>query len=158
MKKVIGLIFVVLMVALVACQQAPKIKLRTDAQPIQNRFVNLSGIEKVYWVTNLDDDKGRILPIMLDYSITGFAFLSEESMNGIEEDYAWEEFDFTINGRDFEFPEDVQDIKGEVAELNIDNKWSINGDFTEYLLPEFIYGTILVDFENRLMYYHIFTT
>jgi|GEM_PF-6866873 hypothetical protein len=157
MKKVVGLMLVVFMVALVACQQAPKIKLRTDTQPIQNRFVNLSGIEKVYWVTNLDDDHGRVLPIVLDYHITGFAFLSEETVSEMREDYAWEEFDFTIKGIDFEFGEDVQNIKGEVAELNLDSKWSINEDFTEYLLPEFMYGTVLVDFENKLMYYHIYT-
>ena len=150
MRKIIIIFIAIILLMVTACQQTKKNEVYTDIETIQHYFENFSGIERVYWITGDRGEDLRLLP-SIDYWVKGFAFISEEATSELEKDYVWD-------SSSFEETEEVKNIRNEILELKLDNQWSTNVDFTEDTLPKSFSGQILIDFENRLMFYELYST
>ena len=143
-KYVFGLILLcitIVIACIIALVSKREIELRTDREPIENRFPDLPSFTDCYWKTNIIGTKS-FGPS--NYWIKGFIVLDEEDAVELRENYVWE-----IANIEFS-----KEINPEILNINAKN-WYYSDAFSKSLIRQRFIGNFYFESEAKILYFEV---
>ena len=119
--------------------------IRTDIEPIINRFPNLGNFEKCYWKADIvGNEKSKKVPGPTGYWMKGFIELDEDNMNTFIDKYNMEEINVELKP---EFTPDNFDISTSF--------WLYSDEFNDYIKSPGFLGKFYIDNTNQYIYFEV---
>ena len=146
-----ALAFILVLCIFAGCNKTNEPEIRTDTQPIINRFSTIKNIEKCYWMAG-DIGESRILPSP-DSWMQGFIMIDENQIDEWREQVEWESV-IDANFVTYKYEINVE-ITGFAKESF---SWTMNDDFTEHIMPPYYHGEIFLDMNHGVIYFSIGTS
>ena len=118
--------------------------IRSDKDPITNRFPNIGDFEKCYWKGGIMGSGSRWVPGPSDYWMKGFIEIDADKVKYFIEKYDMKELDENLQ---LSFvPENYN---------NTISKWFYSKEFNDFIKPSSILGNFYIDSVNNMIYFEV---
>ncbi|ABN54426.1 MAG TPA: hypothetical protein DEF39_13945 [Hungateiclostridium thermocellum] len=118
--------------------------IRTDKEPIINRFPNIGDFEKCYWKSGVMGVGSRWVPGPSDYWMNGFI-----EIDAGKAEYLIEKYNMKPLNEDLQLAFIPENYNSTIS------KWFYSEEFNDFIKPPGVLGNFYVDGVNNMIYFEV---